>query len=210
MPLYKTITVDQSTKVLIWKIEESYETLAEGITLTPHCTARVSGMKSEMHRRGFMSIRHLLAEANYSDFDLFYDDLGKPHLRDENYISITHSYNFSGIIISDKPVGIDIEKQREKINRISHKFVSETELSFIQNKQLDVTRALTIIWGVKESLYKLYATPGLSFEQHVQVASFDFSSPFVGGKVNYENRTTEFDLVYDEFEGFTCVYVTPF
>ena len=210
MPLYKTITVDQSTKVLIWKIEESYETLAEGIALTPHCRERVNGMKSEMHRRGFMSIRHLLAEANYSDFDLFYDDFGKPHLKDENFISITHSYNFSGIIISNKPVGIDIEKQREKINRISHKFVSETEQSFIQDQQLDHTRAFTILWGVKEALYKLYATPGLSFEQHIEVDPFDFSSPLINGKVNYDNQTNDFDLIYNEFEGFTCVYVVPF
>lgn len=35
MALYKTITVNPNTKVLIWKIEESYEELEKGLTLTP-------------------------------------------------------------------------------------------------------------------------------------------------------------------------------
>ena len=33
MPLYKTITIDDETKVLIWKIEESFEDLSEGVEL---------------------------------------------------------------------------------------------------------------------------------------------------------------------------------
>ena len=123
MPLYKTITVNKTTKVYIWKIEESYEELSKGIELTPPCRERVDDMKSEIHRRGFMSVRHLLAEAGYVDKDLYYDDLGKPHLKDESHISITHSFNFSGIIVSeDIPVGIDIEKQRDKIVKIANKF----------------------------------------------------------------------------------------
>ncbi|MDX1544976.1 MAG: 4-phosphopantetheinyl transferase, partial [Christiangramia sp.] len=76
MPLYKTITVNKHTKAFIWKVEEPYEWLAEGIRLTPHCQRRVDGMKSEIHRRGFMSIRHLMAEAGYVDEDLYYDDQG--------------------------------------------------------------------------------------------------------------------------------------
>ena len=32
-------------------------------------------MKSELHRRAFWSIRHLMAEAGYVDHDMFYDDL---------------------------------------------------------------------------------------------------------------------------------------
>jgi phosphopantetheinyl transferase len=35
-------------------------------------------------------------------------------LKDGKHISITHSYQFSAIIISDQTVGIDIELQREK------------------------------------------------------------------------------------------------
>ena len=151
MPIYKTITVDNSTNILIWKIEESFELLSEGVELTDHCQKRVNNMRSDIHKRGFMSIRHLLAMFGYTDFDLFYDDFGKPHLRDGKYISITHSFEYAGIIVSDKPVGIDIEKQREKIHRIAHKFV-KTEKEFVTKYEQEKTRILTIIWGAKESL----------------------------------------------------------
>ncbi len=209
MPLYKTITVDESTNVLIWKIEESYETLCEGIQLTQHCQDRVDHMKSEMHRKGFMSVRHLLAVLGYSDYDLSYDTFGKPHLKDGRQISISHSYEFAGIIVSDKLVGIDIEKQREKINRIAHKFVNVGEKEYLETQNLDEVRSLTVIWGAKESLYKLYGTAGLSFEQHIYISSFTLDYPFVFGAINYENKISHYDLVYIEFEGFTCVYATP-
>ena len=128
MPLYKTITVSAATRAHIWEITESEKRLASGIFLTPPCQQRIDGMKSELHRRGFLSIRHLLALEGYQDSDLFYDSLGKPHLRDGTYISITHSFTFTGIIVSKElPVGIDIEKQREKILKIAHKFTPIAE-----------------------------------------------------------------------------------
>ncbi len=113
MPLYKTITPNSQTTVKIWKITESYEALMQPITLRDECMTRVLGMKSDLHKRGFLSVRHLLAEFGYTDADLFYDQNGKPHLKDGKYISITHSFGFSGVIISDHEVGIDIEKQRD-------------------------------------------------------------------------------------------------
>lgn len=209
MPLYKTITVDQSTNVLIWKIEEPYEVLCEGIELTQNCQNRVDNMKSEMHRRGFMSVRHLLAVAGYTDHDLYYDEFGKPHLKDGKQISITHSYEFAGIVISDKPVGIDIEKQREKIEKISHKFVNDFESDHIPKNGLEKIRALTIIWGAKESLYKLYAASGLSFEQHIYISPFDLEHPFIYGAINYDDKINHYDMSFLEFEGFTCVYALP-
>ncbi|GAA4275334.1 4'-phosphopantetheinyl transferase family protein [Aquimarina mytili] len=209
MPLYKIITVDQGTNILIWKIEESYEDLCKDIDLTSHCKDRVSNMKSDIHRRGFMSVRHLLAIQGYTDHDLYYDEAGKPHLKDGKQISISHSFIFATIIISDRPVGIDIEKQREKIRKIAHKFINTGEETYLEDQKLDKTRALTIIWGAKESLYKLYATAGLSFEQHIYIPAFTMDHPFLFGVINYNQEITHYDLTYMEFEGFTCVYALP-
>ncbi len=209
MPLYKTITVDDSTNVLIWKIEESYESLCKGIELTEHCQRRVDNMKSDLHKRGFMSIRHLLGVFGYKDHDLYYDDFGKPYLKDGKQISITHSFEFAGIIISDKLVGIDIEKQREKIQRIAHKFI-DSEKDFIDQQHENKTRALTVIWGAKESLYKLYATTGLSFEQHIHIMPFDLGMPFTAGSIHYKDKISHYDITFSEFDGFTCVYALPY
>lgn len=209
MPLYKTIAVDSTTNVLIWKIEESFDALSDGIELTEHCQNRVDGMKSDIHRRGFMSVRHLLAAAGYVDHDLFYDEFGKPHLKDGTHISITHSYTFAGIILSDKPVGIDIEKQREKIEVIAHKFLNEYEQGYVATQNENKIRFLTIIWGCKESLYKLFGTAGLSFLKHIFISPFDLEYPFVYGAIHYADEIIHYDMSCIEFEGFTCVYALP-
>ncbi|APU67885.1 4'-phosphopantetheinyl transferase family protein [Christiangramia flava] len=208
MPLFKTITVDQDTKVLIWKVEEPYEWLAKGIELTDHCRKRVEGMKSEIHRRGFMSIRHLMAEAGYDDHDLYYDELGKPHLKDEHYISITHSFNFTAIIISKHDVGIDIEKQRDKIMKIANKFTPLDEYHTLANEEA-LIRKLTIVWGAKESVYKLYAQPGLAFLQHINVTDFDFDDAETTAKVTFKGQESWYHINFLEFEDFTCVYAQP-
>ncbi|MFK7750059.1 MAG: 4'-phosphopantetheinyl transferase superfamily protein [Kordia sp.] len=206
MALYKTITVNKHTKVLIWKIEESFEELNRDIQLTNHCQQRLDGMRSEIHQRGFLSVRHLLAALNYTDFDLYYDSTGKPHLKDGKHISITHSFQFSAIIVSDTiPVGIDIEKQRDKILRIAHKFTPLQEYNTIANHDA-LIRKLTIVWGGKESIYKVYAEKGLSFLKHIDIDDFSMEASQTKGNVYYGNETATYALDFLEFEGFTCVY----
>ena len=102
MPLYKSVSINPNTQLLVWKITESHDDLFKQVSLKDICLARVEGMKSEQHRKGFLSVRMLLQEAGYTDFDLYYDKDGKPHLKDDKYISITHSHNFSAIIISNQ------------------------------------------------------------------------------------------------------------
>ncbi len=206
MPLYKTITVSKGITVYIWKITESEDELAQGIVLTHHCQQRMDGMKSELHRRGFLSIRHLMAEAGYEDLDLYYDDWGKPHLTDGRHISITHSHHFTGIIISDKKqVGIDIEMQREKILRIANKFTPLEEYKTIANTDA-LIRKLTIVWGAKESLFKIYAKQGLSFLHHVEVKDFTFDDTETTADILFHGDSSNYDIKFLEFEGFTCVY----
>lgn len=208
MPLYKTITVNPGTKVFIWKIEESFEDLSEGIKLTNHCQTRLDGMKSEIHRRGFMSIRHLMAEAGYVDEDLYYDDLGKPHLKDGKNISISHSFSFTGIIVSDHQVGIDIEKQREKMLKIAPKFTPLKEYHTLANEEA-LIRKLTIVWGAKESIFKMYAEPGVGFLQHINVTDFDFDDDKTTAQVYFKGVRSYYEMEFLEFERFTCVYGWP-
>lgn len=205
MPLYKTINPNSQTTVKIWKISESYNDLMAPIRLTAESSARVSGMKSEMHQRGFLSVRHLLAEFGYEDTDLFYDENGKPHLKDGKQISITHSFNFSAVIISDLIVGIDIEKQREKITIIAHKFM-DYEFDYLDEADPEYIKKLTVIWCIKESLYKLFATPGLSFKAHCLVIPFNVNDNETVAWIDHKNMKHRYHIDFLEFEGFTCAY----
>ncbi|WP_086475816.1 4'-phosphopantetheinyl transferase family protein [Arenibacter amylolyticus] len=206
MPLYKTITVDSHVKVLIWKVEETEAQLSKGIELTPICHKRLVGMKSELHRRGFLSIRHLLAEEGYEDKDLYYDEVGKPHLKDGRFISITHSHNFTGIIVSDRlEVGIDIEMQRDKILKIASKYTPLEEYKTVANPDA-LIRKLTIVWGAKESLYKICAQKGISFLHHMDITDFSLSDSQTTGSIIYKGKSSNYDINFLEFEGYTCVY----
>lgn len=206
MPLYKSIIVNNTTKVFIWKIDESLATLSKGIALTQSSTARLQSMKSELHQKGFLSVRHLLKEIGYTDQDLIYDIFGKPHLKDGKHISITHSHNFSGIIISEEiPVGIDIEKQRDKIVKIARKFTPIEEYRTIANHEALVSK-LTIVWGAKESLYKIYGKKELLFLRDIYIDNFLFADQKTTGEIAYDGKTSAYTIPFLEFEGFTCVY----
>ena len=204
MPLYKTITVNAATKVLIWKIEESFDALLKNIELTTENTDRLNKMKSVLHQKGFLSIRHLLATEGYTDYDLFYDANGKPHLTDGVHVSITHSFIFSAIILSNIKVGIDVEKKRDKILRIAHKFTEVNELS-----KLSLTsriRKLTAIWCAKESLYKGFNSAGLSFLNHIHIEDFGLDQNETTAIADFNNKTESYHIRFSEFEGFTCAY----
>ncbi|WGK66118.1 4'-phosphopantetheinyl transferase family protein [Croceiramulus getboli] len=207
MPLYKTITIP-GARVLIWKITEDLDALSKDIELTDHCRQRLQSMRSMLHRRGFMSIRHLLKAVGYEDRDLYYDDFGKPHLHDGNCISITHSFEFTAIIVSEHEVGIDIEKQRDKIVRIAHKFTTFEDYKTLANHDA-VVRKLTIVWCAKESLYKLYAQQGLSFLRHIDVQDFHFDDLRTTAQIDYEEEDSYYGIDFLEFEGFTCAYALP-
>ena len=205
MPLYKTITPNSQTTVKIWKITESYDDLMKPLTLKSESLERVLGMKSEMHQRGFLSVRHLLHSFGYTDEDLYYDEFGKPHLKDGKYISITHSFTFSGVVVSDQKVGIDIEKRREKIGIIAHKFV-DYEFDYLEKEAEDYIRKLTVIWCVKESLYKLFAMQGMLFRQHFMVIPFMLEDKETVSWIDFKERKYRYQAQFLEFEGFACAY----
>ena len=206
MPLYKTIRVNDFTKVLIWKIEESLEDLTVGLELTEQSKKRVDAMKSILHQQGFVSIRQLLKQAGYVDADVFYDEFGKPHLKDKNYLSISHSFTFTAIIISEKkPVGIDVEKQRDKIVKIAHKFTPIEEYNTIANHEALVSK-LSVVWGAKESLYKIYGKKKLRFLHHIYIEDFSFIDTKTTGVIKYKGHVSTHNIHFFEFDGFTCVY----
>jgi phosphopantetheinyl transferase len=142
----------------------------------------------------------------YTDADLIYDEYGKPHLKNGKFISITHSYTFTAIIVSDDlPVGIDIEKQREKILKIAHKFTPFEEYKTIANVDALISK-LTIVWGAKESLYKIFGKKKLLFLHHIYIEDFRFADEKTIGIIRYDGKEASYKIEFLEFEGFTCVF----
>ena len=207
MPLYKTINFSPTTQILVWEITESLEELLGKVVLKEKTQLRLNKMKSVMHQRAFLSVRMLLKEAGYTDFELHYDEFGKPYFLDDKHVSITHSHHFSAIIISDETVGIDIEMQREKIIRIADKFVNETELHRLKSFDLqDYIKKLTIKWGAKEAIFKIRNEKGISFKDHIQVNPFEIDDQKTTAILEIENIKQQFSVHFEEFGGFALVY----
>ena len=207
MPLHKTIQYNPTTKILIWKITETFDTLFSEVILKEKTLIRLQGMKSETHQRAFLSVRKLLQETGHKDVQLHYDEFGKPHLDNENHISITHSFDFSAIILSDKNVGIDIEQRREKIIRIADKFVDDSEFAFLVKENLEeYVSKLTVIWGIKEAVFKIRNEKGISFKDHIFVAPFEMNDLKAEALLTFENLNIKFDISFEEIENYTLVY----
>lgn len=206
MPLYKTINFNSVTQILVWKITESYEELFDEVALNESNLRRLSGMKSQLHQRGFLSVRKLLQEAGYNDFDLYYDEFGKPHLKNGKHISITHSHQFAAIIVSDQTVGIDIELQREKIIKIASKF-NDDDFHFLKlDKKEEYIRKLTVIWGAKESIFKIRNERGISFKEHIKVRAFEMEDTLAAAELHFDAIVKDFNVYFEEIENFTLVY----
>ena len=200
--LYKTIKPNKNTTILVWKITEDLSFLQD-IYLNENSKNRISRMKSEVHIKGFLSVRHLLKAMHYTDDDLFYTEDGKPHLKDGKRISISHSFNFSTIIVSNQVVGIDIEKNREKIIRIADKFIGK-ENDFLSDKNL--VKQLTVIWGAKESLFKIHPDGGLLFKHHLPIEAFKIEDKKTKGWIKKDNFYEVFTIHFEFIDEFTLVY----
>jgi 4'-phosphopantetheinyl transferase len=205
MPLVKKIHVDPSTQVFVWKITECLEAL-KTISLKPESLQRLEKMRSEAHQKGFVSIRHLMKVAGYSDDDLYYTKDGKPHLKDGKHVSITHSYDYSALIVSTHCVGVDIEKNRDTVKRIASKFI-DSENTFL--KEVNLIEQLTVIWGAKESLYKIHPDGGLSFKEHMTIDSFDLKDNTTTGWISRNHLNKCYSIYFHQIEGFSLVYALP-
>ncbi len=205
MPLYKIINHSIHTTIYVWRIEESALDLFDSIVIADKSVVRLSGMKSDLHRRGFLSVRMLLQEAGYTDNDLFYDDLGKPHLRDGKHISITHSHNFAAIVISDVSMGIDMEKIREKIAVIAPRFM-EDDFIFPAKTDAEYIKKLTIVWGVKEAIFKIRNEKGISFRNHIMVESFEMLSQNGLAHLHFQGIHQAFEMHFLQLQNFMLVY----
>ena len=110
-------------------------------------------------------------------------------LKNGKKISISHTNGFSAIAISEKPAGIDIQDYRKKILSVSHKFLNESEKKIINSKSI---KELTLIWSIKESIYKTYQKSDLSFKRDIEIKSFEDDFKYSSVILNKSNKKTFF------------------
>jgi phosphopantetheinyl transferase len=157
-----------SNDLLLWKLSETETQLSNLLNISLSSKSKLDLIKSSSQRRQFLGVQNLLNLHKIKNDMLSYDDNGKPHLLNNKFISISHSFDYCGVIISNVKVGLDIEKFRSKILNISKKFVSESDLGLIK---LNSIENVTKVWSIKEAVFKAFGHNEIDFKKNIIIKS---------------------------------------
>ena len=120
--------------------------------------ALVSESKRNQKIAADMLCRQMLAEAKGIDnenISFNKSSTGKPFAENSNFkFSISHCGNLVVCAVSEKEIGVDVEKIRDIRLKAAEKFASKTELEYIGNS----LERFFEIWTLKEAFFKCKGT----------------------------------------------------
>tara|TARA_Y100000746_G_scaffold232796_1_gene251696 strand:- start:20134 stop:20760 length:627 start_codon:yes stop_codon:yes gene_type:complete len=202
MPIIRTIRPNDNTVVGIWNITESIDDLSSQVVLSSKSKELLKNRKASIHKLQFLSIRAILLEFGYSDKDLSYIN-NTPILNNGKKISISHSNLFSCVIISDFKVGIDVQEFNNKINTIAKKFIGYEAL-YVKDNDIQI---ISIIWNIKESIYKIAEIIGLDYKNHLLVIPFNINDDFTYSWLIYKKRKERYISYFFTIENYSFAYL---
>jgi RimJ/RimL family protein N-acetyltransferase/4'-phosphopantetheinyl transferase EntD len=138
--------------------------------LCPEDQDRFQNFSTELLKAQFLSSRQALKNVLPSNGlkNVFFE--GKRPMHPEGNLSLSHcKAGAVGVFSENLMVGIDLETTRTQLSRIASKFVRDDEQPLLAS--LGEQKALQCIWGIKESLFKLYGKGGLDFKAHLKISS---------------------------------------
>ena len=191
MPIIHKIKSERTT-ILVWKITE---TLEELIMLGKDINT--SNHTSEKRKKEHLTSQLLVNEICPTN-SIIYNEFGAPELDNGKHLSISHSNELVTVIISETKSGIDIEQISEKTLRIASKFVSEKNLIKLNKEKA------TLIWCLKEAIYKWHQKGGVDFIKDIIIPEFNLEEH---GKVTTYFREKELNLNYLKINNHYLVYV---
>ena len=205
MPLVYQQNINETAKIGVWHITESEDFFLESVFPQkeinhPH--------KRLQHLAG----RYLLKKIG-KDFPLDsikVNSSGKPYLENENcHFSISHCGDYAAVIISEHSnVGIDIEKANQKIEKIKNKFSTIQELELFANHAIDQIDSLTMIWSIKEAMYKWYGRSMIDFKNHLCIERIQLNEDFILTEcVIKKNNDISVSAVTMMIDGYVLTYI---
>jgi len=201
MPVYQIKNVSETIKVGVWKITETEEELLEAFINKGFNKDAIYQTKNKQRLKQWLVTRVLLSEF-FNNTNIIYDDLGKPYLDNDWFISISHSNDFVAINLNkDYHCGIDIEKITPKVERIKHKFLNPIDLQNIISLE-----HLTLFWGAKEALYKFYGKKEVLFIENLFIHNFSQNSNSFKGSIELIDYQNDLPMTWEKIEDFILVY----
>lgn len=170
MPLFYQQDINLTTKLGVWKIEEEEIFFLAKVPLQRNITHL---HKRLQHLAGRYLLPFLFPDFPHAEIEIA--DTRKPFLPEEQYhFSISHCGEFAAAIVSrtHRP-GIDIEMITHRVEKIQHKFLHPEELVFVQNHAAEKqTRLLTLLWSVKEAMFKWWGRGEVDFREALRIGHF--------------------------------------
>jgi len=209
--IIKEIENEQGATLAICEYSENDRYYIDALQIPSKDVAVLETMNSRRRQEILTSrflLQHLTGKSIWSSF--LKDAYGKPYLKDSNsYISLSHSHKRSAAILSDKRVGIDLQKHVLKINRIKNKYLNPNELQSIN--KIDEVFVLHLYWGAKESMYKSYGKKEVNFKEHLFVDYIEKvqDSGKFSSKMIKDDFKASYTMYYEKLDDFYLVYGIP-
>jgi len=134
---------------------------------------------------------------SYLDVKIYYNEFHKPLMCD-GYFNISHSNFYSVVVISDKKIGVDIEKIRPVDKNIISYFCTENEKKYIFSSN-DIQRSFWNIFCLKEAYVKMLGSTLLDF----QTIEFQIS-PW---QIKCANQLNLVISILDEVDGYVIAVI---
>lgn len=137
--------------------EQQYTLIYNSLSATRK--AHIDRMKCDQDRKNSLLaswlVDKLLNECGIKNATLENDSNGRPFLKENNlFISISHSEKAVVCVISETPVGIDIEKQKPVKSSLIDYVCTTEEKAYINEDDALSQRRFFEIWTAKEAYFK--------------------------------------------------------
>ena len=123
---------------------------------------RISKYKNEIVRTrsiiGEIILSELLSKEkiDYKTLKFQTNEYGKPYIEGKNiYYNISHSHDYVIVAISNKEIGIDIEKIRKNPTSIINQIATDNEKAYILADSENTNKRLFEIFTLKEAYFKM-------------------------------------------------------
>ena len=202
MPFTHTSQLSENVMLGYWKMTESPDELLRLMHADAFDAKAYEKLLNDKARKQWLSARLLLKEMCGDDARIVYDSYGKPHCQGFSGISISHSADYVLLAINTlSEIGADIEFISNRIERITHKFLSaaEDQLQY-QLADYPANYFFHLIWSFKEAAYKLYGKKGLIFKEHIVLKQLDLEHAQLHGGllVNGVERAVKGQFMFRE------------
>ena len=202
MPVFFQHTINDDTRLGVWKIEENEAYFRGNVPLHRDVT---HPHKRLQHLAGRFLLQYLFPDFPYELIRIA--DTRKPFLPGEQYhFSISHCGDYAAAIVSrTQRVGVDVEIPVPRILSIAGKFISETERkNGIMTGDEDHTRC-TLLWSAKEAVFKWHGEGAVDFRKHIQL--FNLQEEKMTLDCFFEKTKSELVLHYRDFGGLVLAWV---